>query len=226
MQLTKLWSISVGAKMLMAVTGVLLLLFVVGHMVGNWQVFAGPDALNGYAALLHAHPVLLWTARSGLLVAVVLHVAAGSLLTLTNRSVRPQPYAVTRSVEAGLASRNMYLSGAMVSAFVLLHLLQFTWKETNPTYQALLDASGRPDVYTMVVSAFANPWISAVYIVAMLLLGAHLWHGAASVFQSLGITRPSTRKIFDSLGPAVATAIVLGEICMPIAILAGLVPHK
>lgn len=225
-RLARFVSVSVGAKMVMAVTGLLLLLFVIGHMVGNWQVFAGPEKLNSYGALLHAHPLLLWTARSGLLIAVVLHVWSASMLTLANRAARPQPYVVKRSVEAGWASRNMYLSGAMVFFFVLYHLLQFTWRVTNPSFQSMIDHDGRFDVYSMVVSGFANPWISAAYIIAMILLGIHLWHGASSMFQSLGITRPSTRKLFDSIGPLVAIAVVVGEISMPIAILAGLLPHS
>ncbi|MBN1960392.1 MAG: succinate dehydrogenase cytochrome b subunit [Deltaproteobacteria bacterium] len=214
---------SIGAKMLAAVTGVMLLVFVIGHMIGNWQVFLGPDQLNNYGIALRVYPLLLWGARGGIILSLLLHVLAVTRLTLINRAVRPQPYAMQQPVKASWASRNMYVSGLMVAFFVLYHLLQFTWRVTNSDYKSFIDYQGRFDIYRMVVAGFSNPLISLTYIIAMLLLGAHLWHGGSSVFQSLGITSGRTRKFFDRVGPALAVIIVLGEIAMPIAVLAGLV---
>jgi succinate dehydrogenase / fumarate reductase, cytochrome b subunit len=216
---------SLGAKMVMAVTGLLLLLYVLAHMAGNWQVFAGPEQLNSYAELLHAHMTLLWLARAALIVILVLHVWAGSRLTLANRAARPDGYAVSKPVKASWPSRNMYVSGAMIFFFVTYHILQFTVRVTNPGYRELTDATGRFDVYAMVVEGFDNPLTAGAYIIAMVLLGIHLWHGASSMFQSVGITRPRTRRFLDGLGPVLATTIIVGEISMPIAILAGFIPR-
>ena len=221
--LTKFFFSSVGAKVTMAVTGFLLFAFVVTHMLGNWQVFSGPEKLNTYAEFLRAHAGLLWTARVGLIVCLVLHVWSASRLTLLNQGARPVDYVVKKSRQAGLASRNMFLTGAMIFFFVLYHLLQFTFHVTNPQYQGFTEPSGRFDVYSMVVAGFSNFWIAAAYIIAMVLLGIHIWHGISSMFRTLGITRPKYRSFWDGLGPVVATLIVIGEVSMPIAILAGLV---
>lgn len=220
----KFFSSSVGAKAVMAVTGFLLFVYVVGHMAGNLQVFAGPERLNAYAAFLQGNKPLLWTVRVGLFVVLVLHIWSSTRLTLHNRAVRPVDYVMNEPVKASFPSRNMYLTGAMVFFFIVYHLLHFTVGVTNPEIKSLRDPLGRPDVYAMVVAGFSNVWVSAAYIIAMILLGVHLWHGASSMFQSLGLNRPRHRGFFDGFGPVFATLIVLGNISMPIAILAGLVP--
>ncbi len=213
----------VGAKAIMAATGSLLLAFVLGHMAGNLQVFLGREAINAYGAMLHERMWLLWLVRFGLLAVVLLHITSASLLTLKNRAVRPVPYAKNTPVKASLASRNMYVSGGMVAFFVIYHLLHFTIRATDPSYQALADDAGRFDVYTMVVLGFSNVWVSLSYACAMILLGAHLWHGASSMFQSLGLVHPRYRPLFDNLGPVIACVIVLGNLSIPIAVLSGLV---
>ncbi len=217
----RFWNTSVGAKIVMAVTGLVLFGFVIGHMLGNWQVFSGPEKLNAYAEFLHSHAGLLWTTRTVVIISVVLHIWSASRLTLDNRAVRPVAYVVNTPRKANFASRNMYLTGAMVFFFLAYHLMQFTWRWTNPEFASLKDAAGRMDVYAMVVAGFQNPLISGAYIIAMVLLGIHLWHGISSMFQSLGITRPKYRGFFDGLGPVVASLIVIGEIVMPIAVLTG-----
>jgi succinate dehydrogenase / fumarate reductase cytochrome b subunit len=221
--LQRFWNTTVGAKMVMAVTGVVLLGFVIGHMLGNWQVFAGPESLNAYAEYLHTHLALTWTTRLVVLASLVLHVWAASRLTLDNRAVRPVGYVVSKSQQASWASRNMYLSGALIFAFIAYHLAQFTFRWLNPAMASARDQAGRFDVYSMVVGAFQSPIISGLYIVAMVLLGAHLWHGISSTFHSLGIVRPKYSGFIDGLGPVLATVIVLGEIAMPIAVLIGVV---
>lgn len=222
--LTKFFYTSVGAKMVMAVTGFLLFAFVLGHMAGNLQVFAGADKLNSYAAFLQSNQVLLWFVRASLLVILVLHVWSSSRLTLDNRAARGTSYVVNKPVKASFPSRNMYLTGAMVFFFVAYHLAHFTLGWTHPEIKAFIDPLGRPDVYRMVVVGFSSVWVSSTYIIAMVLLGIHLWHGASSMFQSLGMTRPRYRGFFDGFGPVFASLIVLGNVSMPIAILAGLVP--
>lgn len=209
--------------MVMAVTAAVLFGFVIGHMLGNWQVFAGPEALNGYAEYLRTHLAVTWTTRVVVLVAFVAHIWSASKLTLRNRAVRPVEYVMRTSREASWASRNMYLTGALVFVFVAYHLAQFTFRWLNPEAATARDPAGRLDVYGMVVGAFQSPIISGLYIVAMLLLGAHLWHGVGSMFQSLGIVRPRYRRFFDGLGPVTATVIVIGEVAMPVAVLTGLV---
>jgi succinate dehydrogenase cytochrome b subunit len=219
----KFWYTSVGAKIIMATTGVILFGFVIGHMLGNWQVFSGPDKLNEYANFLHTHVGLTWTTRVVVGLSAVLHIWSASRLTLDNRAARPVAYVVSKSREASWASRNMYLTGAMVFAFIAYHLAQFTFRWLNPELANKTDAAGHFDVYAMVVGGFQNPLISGLYIIAMALLGIHLWHGVSSMFQSVGIVRPKYRGFFNSLGPVVASLIVIGEISMPIAILVGLV---
>lgn len=213
---------SVGAKIVMAVTGFLLAVFVLGHMAGNLQVFAGPEKLNNYAHMLQSLGGLLWVARALLLVTLVLHVWSSTRLTLMNRAARPVPYVNKGNVQTTIASRNMYITGAMILFFLAYHLAQFTFGVTNPDIM-LKDPMGQPNVYGMVVAGFSNPIISGLYIIAMVLLGLHLSHGVSSMFQSIGINRPGYNRFVNAIGPVVAGLIVLGNISMPIAALAGLV---
>jgi succinate dehydrogenase / fumarate reductase, cytochrome b subunit len=217
------WGSSVGGKVAMAVTGFLLFAYVVAHMIGNLQVYIGQDQLNAYAAFLHAHLGLLWTARLGLAGVFAIHIWSSSRLTLQNQAARPVGYAVKHSVQSTLASRNMYLTGAMVAFFLIYHLGQFTLRLLYPATYEAFDALGRPDVYRMVVMSFHNPFIASTYIVAMLLLGLHLSHGVSSMFQSLGLNRPTINRFVNAIGPTAAIVIVIGDVSMPLAILAGLV---
>lgn len=214
---------SIGAKIVMGVTGLILVGFVIMHMLGNLQVFLGPDALNGYAKSLHDLGPLLWVARLVLLGAVVLHLASGLRLASLNSAARPVAYAHETTVTATFSSRYMRMSGIVVLAFLVYHLAHFTLGLTHPEHKAMEDAMGRPDVYSMVILGFRQPIVAVSYIVAMVLLWFHLNHGASSLFKSLGLRHPNYNSMLDKVGPAVATVVVGGNIAMPVAILAGLI---
>ncbi len=214
---------SIGSKLLMAVTGVILLLFVIGHMLGNLQIFLGQDALNTYAEKLRGISLLLWIVRISLLVITLIHIVTSLRLSWLNRQARSLPYVYKNTVQATLASRTMLYSGLLVLAFVLYHLMHFTWGITNPEYSKLLDPKGRPDVYSMVVLSFRNLPVSITYIIAMILLWFHLSHGGSSVFQTLGVSQPKYHKMTERVGPILATIIVAGNISIPFFILLGVV---
>jgi succinate dehydrogenase / fumarate reductase cytochrome b subunit len=218
-----MWNSSIGIKLIVAVTGGLLLLFVIGHMVGNLQIFLGQDALNTYAEKLRAFPALLWVVRLGLLAVAAVHVTLTIYLALQNNQARPTAYRRKEAIKATLSSRSTVVSGLVILAFVLYHLMHFTWRVTNPEYAALTDMHGRFDVYSMVILSFRNVFVSGAYIIAMILLGYHLSHGIASVFQTIGWNTPRTRPFFERLAFVVATIVVAGTISIPVSILLGLV---
>lgn len=214
---------SIGAKVVMGVTGVMLIGFVIMHMVGNLQVFLGSEALNAYGKMLHDLGGLLWVARIGLIGAVVLHIVSGLRLASLNKAARPVRYVHETTIQASFASRYMKLSGLVVLAFVVYHLLHFTLGGAVPDDTNLLDAQGRKDIYKMVVLGFQQPAVSASYIIAMVLLGLHLNHGATSLFQSLGLRNVKYNTMIDKIGPALSLFVVVGNCSMPIAVLTGLI---
>lgn len=213
---------SIGAKVGMAVTGILLVLFIISHLIGNLLMFAGPEATNAYAKGLKDLGPLLWMARVGLLVVFMVHVGSALRLWRLNRAARPQPYAVVDSSVVTYAGRSIVLTGALVLAFALYHLLHFTLFATNPEFAQLQDAQGRHDVYRMVISGFRNVAVSGVYIVSMIFLGLHLSHGVTSLFQSLGVNSPSYNPFIKRLGPWSGVVIAAGFASIPLAVLAGL----
>lgn len=220
---SRMWNSSIGIKIIVAITGGLLLLFVIGHLLGNLQVFLGQDALNAYGEKLRVFPALLWVVRLGLLAIAALHVTFTIRLALLNNAARPVAYSRKQAIKATLSSRTMVVTGLTVLAFILYHLMHFTFRVTNPAYQTLIDAHGRFDVYSMVVMGFQNVYISGAYIIAMLLLGYHLNHGIASVFQTIGWNTPRTQPFYERLAFVVASLIVIGNISIPVSILAGIV---
>jgi succinate dehydrogenase / fumarate reductase cytochrome b subunit len=213
---------SLGKKYVMAITGLLLFLFVIVHMAGNLQVYLGREPMNAYAELLQSKPALLWSARAGLFVIAVLHIISAIQLAAENRAARPESYAEGKPI-ASLASRTILISGLIVFAFIVYHLLHFTFGVTNPDFVDLHDAAGRHDVYAMVVEAFRNPYVSVFYIISMALLCLHLSHGVSSLFQSLGIRRKTTVASFNRFAQVSAMLIFIGNCSIPIAILAGVV---
>jgi succinate dehydrogenase / fumarate reductase cytochrome b subunit len=212
---------SLGKKYVMAITGFLLFLFVIVHMAGNLQVYLGQEPMNAYAELLKSRPGLLWTARAGLFVIAVLHIISALQLAAENRAARPEPYAEGKPI-ASFASRTILLSGLIIFAFIVYHLMHFTFGVTNPEFMDLRDGD-RHDVYRMVVEAFRNPYVSAFYIISMGLLCLHLSHGVSSLFQSLGIRRKGTVAAFNSFARIAAIVIFIGNCSIPISILAGVV---
>lgn len=211
-----------GKKVVMAATGVLLFGYVVAHLAGNLQVFAGggPDApINRYAHLLHAAGGLLWGARIVLLAAVGLHITAAVQLWLLNRAARPVAYYRKDDVPAAYAARTMKWSGVIIGAFVVFHVLHLTTGHVVPL--ATLPEGGL-DVYANVVAGFQIWYISAAYIVAVALLGLHLYHGVYSMFQSMGLNHPRYTPAIKRTAEALAIAITAGYISIPVAVLAGI----
>lgn len=214
-------SSTVGAKCLVAASGFVLVAFVFGHMLGNLQIFLGPDAINSYAARVQGFGPLLWLVRGGLLMALLVHVAGIATLTLRNRKARPQRYALKRPLRASFASRNMLLTGAVLLAFVVYHLLHFTLGATHPEHFQLYDSLGRHDVFSMVVLGFREPAVAFAYIVAMALLGLHLGHGVGSAFRSAGVSGRRLRSVAEGAGRLLAVAVVVGNVAIPLACLLG-----
>jgi succinate dehydrogenase / fumarate reductase cytochrome b subunit len=220
---------SVGSKYVMAVTGLVLIGFVLAHMAGNLFIFAGRGPLNDYAHALESKPALLWLARAVLLALFLLHIVLGVRLTWQNQAARPVRYVCEDTVRANWASRHMLLTGLVILAFVVYHLLHFTFGVTDPghfKYRIPRDpATGYYDVAAMVVDGFRQPLVSLAYVVAQVFLGLHLWHGAASWFQSLGLNGPGCARFIQGLGPAVALIVVAGNCSIPLAILLGFRPY-
>lgn len=214
---------SLGSKVLMAFTGLALTGFVIAHMIGNLQVFAGPEVLNGYAENLKHMPALLWIARVGLLALFVGHIVYGIRLWRLNRAARPVLYHFKTYREASLASRTMLWTGLVILAFVLFHLAHYTFgfigTANGVNYLDLKDPQGRHDVYAMTVHGFRNPVVSLTYVVAMGLLAFHLSHGFQSLFQSLGLNHPRWTPLLKATGLALATVVFAGNSSMPLAVL-------
>src|SRR6201996_3291026 len=212
------WGSTVGKKIVMAVTGILMFAFVIGHLLGNLQVYEGPAKLNAYGAFLHSIGELLWPVRAILLTAIVLHIIATVQLGLRNKRARPIGYSVKKAIASSYASRTMYWSGPIVLAFVIFHLLRLTAGYIHPG-AAFIDA----DVYHNVVTGFQVWWVSVWYIFSVILLGLHLRHGIWSMFQSLGMNHPRHTPILKSSAWVVALVIVLGYISIPISVMLGVV---
>ncbi len=207
----------------MALTGLALAGFLVAHMAGNLLVFGGQDALNAYAAWLKRSPVVLWGARLGLLAMFGLHVATGLRLWRQNRAARPERYVRESTIEASLASRSMVLTGLVVLAFVVFHLLHFTLGAIQREHAVLSDRQGRHDVYSMVVLGFQNPVVSLAYVVALLLLALHLSHGLHSFAQSLGFRHRRYTAFLETAAPLAAALLTIGFLAVPVGVLLGFV---
>jgi len=218
-----LLSSSIGRKWVVALTGIVLVLFVIGHMLGNLSLFLGQNAINSYAQFLQGLGEILWLVRIVLLTCVVLHIWFTITLWHENMRSRPQKYAVKNDLGTTVYARLMRISGLTVLAFVLYHLAQFTWQYFTPETRTGVDAEGRHDVYRMVITAFECPFVSGFYILAVGLLGMHLSHGVASLFQTLGITTEKMRPVFERGGLILAWVVFLGFASIPTAVLLGLV---
>jgi len=213
---------SVGKKIVMAVTGQVMVLFVVGHVLGNLTIYFG--GLNAYAEHLHSLPLLVWANRFVMLPLLLLHILIGVQLYLEDRSARPQAYAVNKSLSATFAGRTMIWTGALIGVFFIYHLLHFTVQATHPEISARInmDAMGRPDVFNMVIISFQNFLISFIYIFAMIALMLHLTHGIQSSFQSLGLNNEDTLPVISKTGSIAAVIVSLGFASIPFIIFIGI----
>ncbi len=206
----------IGKKVVMAVSGLVLFGFVIGHLLGNLQVFLGPEVLNAYGEFLRENPGLLWGTRFAVLAAVLAHIWAAVTLTNARRAARPAPYKRWEAQDSTYASRTMMMSGPLLAAYIVYHLLHLTLGTAHPNFE-------EGNVYGNLVVGLSNPLVAAVYIIAMVMLGLHLRHGIWSMFQSIGFSHPVHTPRLKTLAAVVAAAIVVGYISIPLAIFAGIV---
>jgi succinate dehydrogenase / fumarate reductase, cytochrome b subunit len=214
----RFWQTTVGKKAIMAVTGFILFGFIVGHLLGNLQIYLPPEHINHYSATLKSLPALLWGARITLLIAVTLHIWSSFQLWLLQRAARPINYIKKANLNSTYASRTMLWSGPIILAFLIFHLLHFTFGTVHP---------GGPfdehNVYNNVVTGFQYWPVSFFYIIAMVLLCYHLYHGLWSMFQSLGFSHPVYTPWLQRFAKVVAILIAAGNISIPVCVLAGFI---
>jgi succinate dehydrogenase / fumarate reductase cytochrome b subunit len=218
----ELYRSAVGKKWVMALTGIVLLGFVFGHMIGNLKVYLGADDLNHYGEFLREllvpllpRTAFLWIVRVGLIVAFALHIHSAYSLTRMNRRARPDDYAGGRDyVTADFASRTMRWTGVIVGLFIVFHLADLTWGTANPSFV-------RGDPYNNLVLSFDRPAVALIYVLANVALGIHIFHGAWSMFQSLGLSNPRFNASRRRFAQAFAAIIVLGNVSFPIAVMVG-----
>ena len=188
-------------------------------MIGNLQIYS-PDhsQINGYAHFLHSHPLMLWIARCVLLVSVGLHITASVQLYLLKKAARPEAYVKKDDVPTSYAARTMIWSGPIIAFFVIFHVLHLTVGSVLPLHTL---PDGGMDVRANVIMGFQNPLVAGFYIVAMALLCMHLYHGLWSMFQSLGVNHPRYTPIIKKGAAAFAWFVAIGNISIPVAVLAG-----
>ncbi len=212
---------SLGKKYWMALTGAFLMFFVVAHLLGNLQLFLGPEWMNSYAEHLEELPLLLWPMRALLALALVVHMITGIRLAVENRLARPVRYAAGATVQVNLPSRLMVFLGLSIFCFLIFHLMHFTFGTVEPSIAELADDKGRHDVYSMVILGFQDRAVTGVYLAAMLFLAAHLRHGAYSFLQSLGLLKESNLRAAKAWALLFAALIFIGYSAIPIACQAG-----
>ena len=208
---------TVGKKLVMAVTGIVLFGFVIVHMLGNLQVYMGAEPINAYGLFLHSflHGAGIWLFRSVLLVAVLLHIWAMTALTVANRRARGVGYREWKARESTYASRTMRWSGVFLLAFIIFHLLHFTTGDFHPDFIP-------GDVYHNVITGFQVLPVSILYILATLALALHLFHGSWSMLQTLGLNHPRYNRLRNVVCVGLAALVVIGNLSFPVAVLTGL----
>ncbi len=224
--MSRFYQSSIGKKWIVALTGLVLIAYVIGHLIGNLQIFL-PDKgqINSYGALLHASPVMLWAVRIFLIFCFVLHIFTTIKLAVENRAARPESYAKRRYEKSTLAARTMVISGLIVLCFVVYHILHFTANVTNPEFahlhQTLPNGMERHDVYKMVVIGFQNPYAAGFYLLGLFLLCSHLSHGLSSTLQTFGLNSQKTVSVIATSGRILAWLIFIGYASIPVAVLTG-----
>jgi succinate dehydrogenase / fumarate reductase cytochrome b subunit len=203
---------TIGKKVIMALSGAIIVGFTIVHFLGNLNLYLGPDAMNGYAAKLQSLPPLVWGTRLLLLFAFAAHISAAVSLWVRNTKARGSRYAKRQDLATDYAARTMYWSGPILFLFVIYHLLHLTILPAHPG-----------DVYRNVVEGFQNPLIAGVYIVGNVALGFHIFHGIFSAFQTLGANHPRYNNYRRDAAIAITAAITLGNLSFPISVLAGIV---
>ena len=202
----------------MGITGLIGVGFVIGHIAGNLLAFRGPDAINAYARFLQSTGELLWILRLTLIAAVILHVIAAYQLTIQNRAARPLDYVNRKPQVSTWAARTMRWGGALLVVFIVLHIMHFTTGTWEPA-----GSFSHTDVYANIVASFRIWWVTLFYVVSMVALGLHLYHGAWSSVRSLGISEPSREPLRRTVALAIAILIWLGFTSVPVAVFVGLI---
>lgn len=224
-----LYRTTIGKKVVMAVTGLILVGFVVVHMIGNLKIFLGAQALNAYAGFLRTvgepvlpYETLLWIVRIVLLASVVLHITAATQLTLLDKASRPERYAV-KKVSTSYAARTMRWGGVIIVLFLIYHILNFTLGKVGyaPGVYKPVDPNGGFQTYSNVVNGFKAWPVSLFYILSMVAISLHLFHGTWSMFQTLGLNSVKWNNLLRGLAMVVALGVFFGNISIPIAVLAG-----
>jgi succinate dehydrogenase / fumarate reductase, cytochrome b subunit len=216
-------------KIVMAVTGLILVGFILGHLVGNLQIFVGREAMNTYAAFLQGLGELLWAIRFFLVAVFVLHLYTSIKLQFINNSARPESYKITKRIKSTLSSRTMIYSGLLILAFVIYHLLHFTVGVADTEIYGHIEQYGpqglfeRHDVYYMIIAGFQKPIVSIGYLIAVIILGFHLNHAIQSMFQTLGWSGPQVTPRLVFYSRTIAILVALGYASIPLSILFGLV---
>ena len=220
--ISRFYDSSIGKKVLIALTGIVLVGFVLGHMIGNLLVFVGPEAINEYGHFLQTvgHGMGVWVARVVIFGSIFLHVILTVQVTKQNRASREQRYGKQHTQVASKSSRVMIFSGLTILAFFIYHILHFTVRSFNDydTYKYMLHGEQVHDVYKMVIAGFSWWPASLFYVIAMVLLASHLSHCVASMFQTLGLSTEKTRPLFEVVAKAYAALILIGNCSIPIAI--------
>lgn len=220
--LVKFMKSAVGSKVVMAATGLGLWVFIMGHLAGNLLAYGGRDVFNAYATALKSNAVLLWGARSALLIGIPLHVFTAIRTVQLNRAARPVQYAYANKSPTRAAAKTMMLTGAVVLAYFVYHIAHFTLHVTGPQPGALL-ADGHYDAYTMLVMGFQQPLIALLYVGAQVLLAAHLSHGIYSIFQHLGFWGPKWTPFLKNAALVVGYGICAAFASIPLAVLVGII---
>jgi len=212
---------SIGKKWIVGISGGLLILFVLAHLAGNLTIYVGPfgEGINVYAQALHSSPLLLWSARGGLLIVFLVHIITTLSLVLENRRAKPKRYAVEARVQSTIYVRTMALSGLVVLSFLIFHVLQFAAGMSPHSH--LYDLEGRHDVAAMIILSFHNPLVSGFYLLSLVLLGMHLSHGISSVFQTFGLNGRKSAGLIRNGALVVAWTLMAGFASIPVASLTG-----
>lgn len=217
-KLRSFYGSSVGKKTIMGVTGIIGVAFVIVHAAGNLLAFRGPEAINAYSHFLKSTGELLWIMRITLIVAVILHIIAAAQLTLRSRAARPVGYAKRDPQVSTIASRSMRIGGVLLLIFIPLHILHFTTGTIRPA--GYFDAA---NVYGNIVASFQVWWVTAFYLVVMLFLGLHLFHGAWSSAKSLGVAPPSPTPLRRKVALAISILVWTAFTLVPLGVALGLI---
>ena len=209
----------VGRKVVVAVTGFLMVLFVIAHMLGNMTIFAAQ--INSYAEHLRRLPLLLWGYRAIMVAALLLHMILGIQLTVENLASKSGNYFITRHRSVTFAGETMIWSGLLLLVFIVYHLLHFTFRVTNPGISNLLDSLGRPDVGRMVILSFQQGAIAVVYLASMVLLYLHLSHGIQSLLQSVGLNGDESLPTVRRAGTVISFTLFAGFVAVPLFVISG-----